>query len=156
MNISDYRRENFRQFASSNGGPSVVAKRLGYSNASYVVQMIGPNPTRPVTERMARRIEEEFALPEGTMDKPVATIPLAAAPKAAVVAPAPAEVAAAPMTGKQLGELVQLVGRICETEGATLSTPKFADIVALALTDAAEHGGQAREDMVKTLVRLAR
>lgn len=156
MTIGDYRRENFRRFAEANGGPTAVAKRMGYSNASYVVQMIGPNPMRPVTERTARRVEEVYNLPTGTMDKPVAAIPQAAPPKVAVVAPEPAVVASAPMTSKQIGELVQLVGRICEIEGATLSTPKFADIVALAVTDAEAHGGQAREDMVKTLVRLAR
>lgn len=156
MNISDYRRENFRRFAAANGGPTDVAKRLGYSNASYIVQMIGPNPTRPVTERTARRVEAEYNLPENTLDKPLAAIPMAEAPRPAVVAPEPAVVASAGMTGQQIGELVQWVGRICEIEGATLSTPKFADIVALAVTDAQAHGGQPREDMVKTLVRLAR
>lgn len=154
MDISEYRRENLRRFTNANGGPAAVAKRLGYSNASYLVQMIGPNPLRSVTERTARKVEEVFNLPERTLDAapPVLVEP----PKAAVTAPEPQRVQDAALSPLQLGQLVQMVGRICEAEGASLSTPKFADVVALAVTNAAEHGGQADESLVKTLVRLAR
>lgn len=156
MQISDYRRENFRRFTEQNGGPTAVAKRLGYTNASYVVQMIGPNPLRTVTERTARRVEAEYGLPAGELDKPVAPIPLAKAPEPATTPPEPASVASGNLTNLQVGQLVLLVGKICENEGANLSTGKFADLVALTLSDAAEHNGQVREDLVKTLVHLAR
>ena len=169
MNISDYRRENLRRFTDANGGPTAVAKRLGYSNSSYLVQMIGPNPMRPVSERTARNVEEKFNLPEGTLDRPAPSIPLQAAQRPAnplpvIEPPAPAaatapDVAAspgAPISTRQIMDLVQFVGRVCESQGVALSTPKFADILAIAIADAETHGGQPREDTVKTLVRLAR
>lgn len=166
MNTSDNRRENLRRLTSENGGPSAVAKRLGYSNGSFLVQMIGPSPMRPVSERTARRVEEAFGLPEGTLDRPVPSGPLQVAPRPAAPAPAtlpPAfatgePIAPAPPTmgARQLMDLVQFVGRICESEGINLSTPKFTDVLRIALADAESHGGEPREDIVKSLVHLAR
>lgn len=50
------------------GGPSALAKRLKHKNASFLVQMAGPNPTRPITEKTARKIEFALDLPIGWLD----------------------------------------------------------------------------------------
>lgn len=50
----NYGRENLRALVEQWGGPLPIARKLGYSNASFVVQMCGPNPTREVTEKTAR------------------------------------------------------------------------------------------------------
>lgn len=42
----DYRRENLRNYVDQNGGPTAVAAKLGYTNGSFLVQMIGPKPIR--------------------------------------------------------------------------------------------------------------
>ena len=50
------------------GGPTSMAKKLGHSNGSYVAQLAGPNPSREVSEKVAREIEKELRLPAGWMD----------------------------------------------------------------------------------------
>lgn len=66
--LFDKRREVLRQLSSERGGPTKLAKDLGYSNGTYLSQLIGANPIRHVTERVARSIEEKLGLPEGYLD----------------------------------------------------------------------------------------
>jgi len=60
--IMDARRERLRQYVTDHGGPTSVAKALGYSNGSFLSQLIGPKPSRPFTEKVARSIEEKLGL----------------------------------------------------------------------------------------------
>ena len=127
-----------------------MAKLLGYTNASYVVQMIGPNPTRPVTERTARKVESVFGLPVLSLDRPVEVEPTPTA--------APALSRGKPTSGMSASEFVEVINvvvRICEEERASFSNRKFADIVSLVAMDADRRGGGADETMVRTLVHLA-
>lgn len=150
VNTSDFRRENFRRLVDESGGPTAVAKLLGYTNASYVVQMIGPNPMRPVTERTARKVESAFGLPVLSLDRPVEVEP---AP-AAALAPSRGKPKCG-MSASEFVEVINVVVRICEEEGASLSNRKFADIVSLVAMDADRRGGGTDEAMVRTLVHLA-
>lgn len=59
----DYRRENLRKLIEQWGGPLPLSKKLGYANASFLVQMAGPHPTREVSEKTARTIEMKLELP---------------------------------------------------------------------------------------------
>lgn len=61
------RRANLRRLAGAHGS-GVLAQRLGYTTGSYISQMIGPNPVRPVTERTARVIEQVLGLEPGWLD----------------------------------------------------------------------------------------
>lgn len=64
-----YRRENLRRLIEQWDGPSNLANKLGYTNASFLVQMAGPNPIRDVSERTARKIEGKLDLPRGYLDR---------------------------------------------------------------------------------------
>ncbi|MDP2262656.1 MAG: hypothetical protein Q8K24_05805 [Hydrogenophaga sp.] len=147
IDISDVRRENLRRVIANNGGPVAVAKRIGHANASYLVQMAGPHPTRKVSEKTARLVERSLDMPERSLD--------VAAP-IAVVAPALPAAEPGALSAEEVGRLILMVGRVCEAESVALPTPKFADVVALAMAAAAAQGGQPREDHVKALVRLAK
>lgn len=62
------RRANLRHLFQSYGGPTALAEKLGYSNGSFLVQIAGPNPIRPLTEKTARKIEEKLKLETGWFD----------------------------------------------------------------------------------------
>lgn len=62
------RLRNGREAILSAGGVSKVARAMGYSNPSFLVQVFGPNPTRLPTERMVRRIEQALKLPVRSLD----------------------------------------------------------------------------------------
>ncbi|MEY4402304.1 MAG: hypothetical protein RIR91_339 [Verrucomicrobiota bacterium] len=65
--LADTRRANLRRLADQHGA-TALALKIGYSNVSFLCQMIGPNPRRPVTERTARLIEDILGLEPGWMD----------------------------------------------------------------------------------------
>lgn len=59
---------NLRRLAEQYDYKADLAVKLGCSRA-YISQLIGPNPTRPITEWKARYIEQQLALPAMTLDK---------------------------------------------------------------------------------------
>lgn len=65
--LVEVRRRNLRTLAEKEGAAK-LAELLGHSNPSFMSQMIGPNPTRPVSELTARKIEEQLGLAVGHLD----------------------------------------------------------------------------------------
>lgn len=63
------RRDNLRALLTQWGGPTSLAKKLGHSNGSYIAQLVGPHPSREVSEKVAREIEGKLNLPIGWLDK---------------------------------------------------------------------------------------
>jgi hypothetical protein len=65
-----YRRHNLRVFLGTSGHTQVsISKALGYSNSTFLGQMVGAYPIRPITERTVRKIEEAFNLERLSLDK---------------------------------------------------------------------------------------
>lgn len=129
------RRENLRRLIEQWGGPSTLAQKLGYSNASFLVQMAGPHPTRDVSEKTARKIEAALDLRAGALDAPPVK-----APKV--------------KTGL-LQEVVESVGNWCQEAGVTLPHSKFANLVTMVYQDA-ESNGEIRESFAKSLIQFAK
>lgn len=127
-----------RQLAAQWGGPVSLAQRVGYSNASYLVQMIGPNPTRPITEKTARKIEEKLELPRGWLDN-----------ETDISQNLPAVIE------DILVDVVRLAGTIAEDAGVRLNPAKFAEVVALIYQDA-QRRGTIDEDLARRLIHLAK
>ncbi len=138
--LGEVRRDNLRKLIAERGA-NALARALGYSNASFLSQMAGPNPMREVTEKSARAFEKKLGLPEGTLDRESGSTASPAAPLS------PAEV---PLTV----DVIRLVGKVLEDEGMQIGPMRFADVVALALTDAVEHQGKARPEMIRSVVKL--
>lgn len=63
------RRENMRGLMTQWGGPTSLAKKLGHSNGSYIAQLVGPNPSREISEKVARDMEAKLGLPIGWLDQ---------------------------------------------------------------------------------------
>lgn len=141
--LSAVRRARLRLMTEERGGLTRLSKQLGYANPSFLSQMIGPDPTREITEKTARKIEETLGLPAGELDR---------TPQSGA-----AEMArAADPTVSLVADVIRIVGSECEKEGVAPTPLKFSEIVALAYADSAEHGGAPRPEHVKQLVRLLR
>jgi hypothetical protein len=139
---NDVRRDNLRHLVRQHDGPAALARRLGYRSAAFIVQMAGPHPTRPVSERTARGVEEKLGLPAGWLDRPDA-------------APAPAPPAGkATVDSALVTDVLRLVAESCEAMGVTLTHAKFADVVSLLYTDAVEEQRLPRAEHVQRLVKL--
>jgi hypothetical protein len=69
--VFEARRANLRTLAEKHEGIGKLAEKLGYANSSFLSQLIGPNPTRDVTEKNARKIEAALGLPALWMDTAV-------------------------------------------------------------------------------------
>lgn len=123
----DHRLTNLRRLIAEHGGPAELARELGYSNASFLVQMAGPNPIRAVTEKTARAFERKLGLPEGWLD--------ASAPVAA-----PVEVNV---------DVIKLVGQVLQDEKITLPPLRYTDLVIFALTEKL-----STPEQVKRVVKL--
>jgi hypothetical protein len=73
--IYDIRRDNLRTLMGQWGGPTSLSRKLGHSNGSYIAQIAGPNPSRQISEKVAREIEAKLELPIGWMDQEHAPVP---------------------------------------------------------------------------------
>jgi hypothetical protein len=143
--VSDIRRANIRQLIAERGGLTSLSNSMGYKNPSFLSQMTGPRPSREITEKTARRIEEKLSLAPGTLDRQKS----AYAPIQATPAASPEHEAAVAM----VADVIRFVGKVCADEGLNLGPAKFAEIVAIAFGDAAERG-EPRREHVTQLVRL--
>lgn len=137
--VTDTRRQNLRQLIDQSGGVSKLAKRMGYANPSFLSQMAGPNPSREITEKSARKLEKHLGLPAGALDTPLQQ---------------PAPPTLANDTAAMVAAVIRMVGTACEAEQVSLGTAKFADVVALVYQEAADRGAQPQEDRVRQLARL--
>lgn len=127
--MQEIRRENLRRLSVQWGGVGKLAEKLGYANASFLVQMCGPHPIREVTERTARRVEETLELPRGWLDQPVHEDP----------------------GTPDLVSLVRAVADALTEADMTVTPAKFADIVAVVY----KHTGQTVDNKhIKSVVAL--
>lgn len=69
LSVYHTRRENLRALMREWGGPTSLAKKLGHANGSYLAQLIGPNPSRDISEKVAREIESKLGLPSNWLDQ---------------------------------------------------------------------------------------
>lgn len=67
--IFDIRIANLRLLMQQWEGATNLAKKLGHANASFLVQLAGPNPRRKISEKVARGIEETLGLRERWLDE---------------------------------------------------------------------------------------
>lgn len=67
------RKVRLKQLIGSSGGATALAKKLNYANASFLVQMAGPNPTREISEKWARNTEAKLGLESGWFDQSIET-----------------------------------------------------------------------------------
>lgn len=148
LGVADLRKINLRTLIARYGGPSALAKKLGYSNATFISQMIGPKPIRPLSEKTCRKIETALELPPMWMDQDHE------APKGLEV-----REPAAPYTVTRTGldtELLRKVAQAVEDAGIPFAAAKFGDVVTMVYEDAISKGGAIDPQYVVRVLRLAK
>lgn len=134
--VFDIRRGNLRKLMEQWGGPTSLAAKLGHSNGSYMAQLAGPNPTREVSEKVAREIERKLDLPERWLDSPHRGT------------------AKTPDT-TLLIDVVALVHDVLDAEGVKLKRDKFTELVNLVYENAADTG-TVNSTYLRRLIQLAK
>lgn len=140
LNLPDIRRDNLRLLKGRHGGRK-LAQMLGLDQSSFISQMAGPNPSRDVTEKTVRALEKELNMGVGTLDRPLGS-------------PPEEKPVSAEQNIAMVSAVIRAVGNICAAESVDLPINKLTDIVALAIKDAMEHGGNLREEHIRQVVRL--
>jgi hypothetical protein len=133
MDIYDIRRSNLRKLMAQWGGPTSLAAKLGHSNGSYIAQLVGPHPSREISEKVARGIEAKLGLPFAYLDGHLGN-------KAAVDEPL-------------LAKCIRAVAAALEDAGSRPGHERFGELVALAYDQAAGTGA-CDETYINRLVRL--
>lgn len=131
--VYEQRRANLRNLVAQWGGPTSMAKKLGHSNGSYLAQLIGPNPSREISEKVAREVEVKLNLPAGWLD----------------TAHNPGD----QIDDQAISDCVRAVSAALRDQGLVASPQRMADLVALAY----EHTklvGRVDETYIIKLVRL--
>lgn len=131
--VYEQRRLNLKELAKQWGGPTSLAKKLGHANGSYLAQLIGPNPSREVSEKVSREIENRLGLPAGWMDR---ENPGNAQPN-----------------DSQLAECVRAVATCLRDEGLRPGPEKYSQLVALTY-DRLRLTGRVDEEFIQKLVGL--
>jgi len=134
--VYDTRRENLRSLIGQWGGPTSLSRKLGHTNGSYLAQLVGPNPSREISEKVAREMETKLGLPIGWMD------------------------ASHPSDGQRLNdqaltEVVKAVATVLRDASLRPDPETYGTLVQLAY-DRAKLTGRIDEQYIKTLVQLLR
>lgn len=133
--VYDLRRHNLRALAQQWGGPTSLSRKLGHSNGSYLAQLIGPHPSREISEKVAREIEGRLNLPSGWMDHEHGE--------------------ARPVDDETLSSCVRAVAATLRDAGHKATPDQLADLAALAY-EHAKLTGRVDETFIKRIVRLTK
>ena len=131
--ILETRRRNLRALVEQWGGVTTLAKKLHYSQPSYLSQML--HGKRPVSERVARKIEADLKLVHGWFDND----------RLEQVEPHTIDAA-------KLGKIAQIVENLPGV--VRLSLRQRYEVITLAY-EATPEGGTVDTAHVMKLVRLA-
>jgi len=68
LSVLEVRRANLRKLIPQWGGAVAIAMKLGHAGGAFITQMAGPNPSREISEKQARKIEARLDLQRGWLD----------------------------------------------------------------------------------------
>jgi hypothetical protein len=135
LNVYAIRRQNLRHLSQQWGGPASLSRKLGHSNASYLAQLIGPHPSREISEKVAREMEAKLGLPGGWMD----------------IEHGPSR----PVDDAALADAVRAVAAALRDAGLRPEPDRYATLVALAF-EHARLTGRLDETHINKLISLMR
>lgn len=131
------RRDNLKHLMAQEGGPTSLARKLGHANGSYLAQLAGPNPSREISEKVAREFEAKLNLPIGWLDRV----------DAEKNPPAP------PLGDDMLGLCVSAVARAVRDAGRNPNPESYGTLIDLAY-EHTKRTNQVDETFINKLVGL--
>lgn len=136
LTVYQTRRTNLRELTRQWGGPTSMSRKLGHSNGSYLAQLIGPHPSREISERVARDVERTLGLPVGWLDQDHPT-------------------GGAQLNDEALTEVVRAVATVLRDAGLRPDPETYATLVQLAY-DRSKLTGRLDEHYIQRLTGLLR
>lgn len=136
-------------------GPADFCKKFGLSTQRvYLVSMIGPNPSRPISDGMAQKIEEAMGMQPGDLDLPMADASVGHADGKAAPARAASTDEGLTADIDRMMLLINTVRRVSDKNELALSTDKTTELVKYLFKEAARTGVVPTEDQIEILVKL--
>jgi len=136
QSVYEIRRVNLRSLMTQWGGPTSLSRKLGHANGSYLAQLIGPHPSREISEKVAREVEGKLGLAIGWLDQEHA-------PGSTV------------LDNAALSDCVRAVAAELRDAGLRPDPDRYANLVSLVY-DNMRLQGRVDETYIKRLVNLIR
>ena len=151
----EIRRENLRRLLESVSSTE-VARQAGYSGPSYISQMAGPNPTKDITEKSARRLETGLGLPAYWMDREQDSYGAGALPISHAVqeSPPPAYHSTTVVDSERFTDCAYLLMDVLTKCNVKLPRKKFSVVVGMML-DSSDQSDDALIKLAERLVSLS-
>jgi hypothetical protein len=134
--IQEVRRVNLKLLIAQWGGPTSLAKKLGFAGPSYLSQLI--SGLRPITEKCTHKTEMALELTPGWMDEEHEDNAKPAAVDDMLVT-----------------KVVKLLGVALEEAKLQLPPSKFANLVVMVYEESTRRGS-TDENYIKQLIKLLR
>lgn len=149
MDVLEIRRDNLRKLGEEHRGFKKLSQMLGVS-PSRLTQLAGPNPSRGVSEPVAREFEKTLNLPAGWMDADRRKKPEFDRKETPTGSGKNAEINRGV---KFIVEVGRAVATRLEQRGLNPTPKQNADLIGLVYEDACEHGG-VNEEYIDRLIDL--
>lgn len=134
--VYELRRTNLRSLMQQWGGPTSLSRKLGHANGSYLAQLIGPHPSREISEKVAREVEGKLGLAIGWLDQEHTE-------------------GAGVLDNQTLGDCVRAVASELRDAGLRPDPDRYANLVSLVY-DNVRLQGRVDESYIKRLINLIR
>lgn len=142
VDVYAIRRKNLRRERDAWKGPGSFVEALGYArNSAYITQLIGPHPSRDISEKNARRYELNLRKPLRYLDAEHDETPAPLQDRATV-------------DSRLMAEVHRVVHEICESSQRVVPTEKY-DALAWLIYDRARIEGRVDPDLARSLVWLS-
>ena len=136
QSVYELRRLNLRSLTTQWGGPTSLSRKLGHAHGSYLAQLIGPHPSREISEKVAREVESKLGLSIGWLDQEHA-------PGSNV------------LDNAALSDCVRAVAAELRDAGLRPNPDQYANLISLVY-DNVRLQGRVDETYIKRLINLIR
>jgi len=149
--VAQHRLANVRALRTRYETQVDLAVALGLTK-SGLNQLIGPNPIRPISERMARRLERRLRLAAGTFDQE--PVNYSGTPDAMRSLPMPPSSLDPVHEVQVLDSVMRAADDALKRVGLSLASEKYRALITVLYRAALRSRGQVDATEVDTVVRL--
>lgn len=134
--IQRIRRERLKAVLEEQGGAAHVARKLGQAGPSYLGQLLAGK--RPITEKTARKLEEQMGLAYRALDEE----------------PGAGHLPFEGIDGTLMTECAYAVAKALDAAGITITATRVADMIIAVYEHSAAGGAVDAEYVTRMVARL--
>ena len=126
VDMQEVRRKNLRQLVSKYEGMNGLARALGLAKGAYISQLLTDPPVRTISEKTARKWEQQLGLADRWLDRQSS---------------GQASAATTSIDADLLERVLTAVLEELKKAGVTLAPARLSELVTMQYTDAVALGG---------------